>query len=91
MAIDGDLEDDESAIIPRLDRDSFRADAWDSAVQASKTISVDDSIALAAKANLIDIAIADTRARGTDLNRKMFLCVQHRSGGVGEWSRRYQE
>lgn len=69
VAIDGDVDDDELAIIRRLDG-SGRTDAWDSAVKAWKMKSVEECIPLAANsmnseqrlsamANLIDIAMAD--------------------------------
>ncbi len=69
VAIDGDVDDDELAIIRRLDG-SGRTDAWDSAVRAWKMKSVEECIPLAANsmnseqrlsamANLIDIAMAD--------------------------------
>lgn len=68
-AIDGDIDDDEIAIIRRLDR-SHRSDAWDAAVKAWKTRTVEECVTLVAKsmngkqqlvamANLIDIAMAD--------------------------------
>lgn len=68
-SIDGDIDDDEIAIIRRLDG-SGRTDAWESAVKAWKTKTVEECITLAAAsmngeqqliaiANLIDIAMAD--------------------------------
>lgn len=68
-AIDGDIDDDEIAIIRRLDG-SGKTDAWDSAVKAWKMKSVEECILLAATsmnseqqliaiANLIDIAMAN--------------------------------
>lgn len=69
VSIDGDVDDDELAIIRRLDG-SGRTEAWDSAVSAWKMKSVDECISLVASAmnkeqhlvaiaNLIDIAMAD--------------------------------
>jgi len=68
-AIDGDIDNDEIAIIRRLDG-SGKTDAWDSAVKAWKIKTVEECISLAASsmnseqqlvaiANLIDIAMAD--------------------------------
>lgn len=69
VAIDGDVDEDEVAIIRRLDG-SGRTDAWDMAVKARKMKSLEECISLAASsmnseqrlgaiANLIDIAMAD--------------------------------
>lgn len=69
MAIDGDVDDNELAIIRRLDGSEATSD-WDSAVKAWKTKSVEECIELASSsmnaeqqlvaiANLIDIAMAD--------------------------------
>ena len=68
-AIDGDIDEDEIAIIRRLDRNGTSSD-WDSAVKAWKTKSVEDCVAIVSKAmnkeqqltamsNLLDIAMAD--------------------------------
>lgn len=68
-AIDGDIDDDEIAIIRRLDGNR-QTDAWEAAVKAWKMKSIDECISLAAEsmnseqqlvtiANLIDIAMAD--------------------------------
>ena len=68
-AIDGNVDDDELAIIRRLDGSGSTAD-WEAAVKVWKTNSIDECIKLAAKsmnsdqqliamANLIDIAMAD--------------------------------
>lgn len=68
-AIDGDIDDDEIAIIRRLDG-SDRTDDWDSAIKVWKIKSIDECILivansmntqqqLVAMANLIDIAMAD--------------------------------
>jgi tellurite resistance protein len=75
-AIDGDADDDELAVIRRLDG-SGRTDAWDSAVKAWKMKSLEECIALAAGsmnseqrivaiANLIDIAMADGTLAGAE-------------------------
>ncbi len=69
VAIDGDVDDDELAIIRRLDG-SGNTDAWDSALKAYKLKSMEECISLASSsmnneqrlaaiANLIDIAMAD--------------------------------
>lgn len=69
VAADGDVDDDELAIIRRLDG-SGRTDAWDAALRVWKTKSVEGCVAIAASAmnqeqrimaiaNLIDIAMAD--------------------------------
>jgi len=74
--IDGDSDDDELAVIRRLDG-SGRTDAWDSAVKAWKMKSLEECIALAAGsmnseqrivaiANLIDIAMADGTLAGAE-------------------------
>ena len=68
-AIDGDVDDDELAIIRRLDGSGATAD-WDAAVKTWKAKSIDDCVRLSASAmssgqqliamaNLIDIAMAD--------------------------------
>jgi uncharacterized membrane protein YebE (DUF533 family) len=68
-AIDGDIDDNEIAIIQRLDCSGSSTD-WDAAVKAWKTNSIDNCVKLAsttmnseqqliAMANLIDIAMAD--------------------------------
>ena len=78
VAIDGDVDDDESAIIRRLDG-SGKTDAWDSAVKAYKTNSLEECISivassmnteqrLVATANLIDIAMADGVLAGAEQN-----------------------
>lgn len=75
-AIDGDADDDELAVIRRLDG-SGRTDAWDSAVKAWKMKSLEECIQLAAGsmnseqrlvaiANLIDIAMADGMLAGAE-------------------------
>jgi len=69
VAIDGDVDDDELAIIRRLDG-SGKTDAWDSALKTWKMKPVEECIPLVASsmnseqrlttvANLIDIAMAD--------------------------------
>ena len=69
VAIDGDIDDDEVAIIKRIDGGSVTP-AWEQAVQAWKLKSPQDCVQLAAgamnaeqrlcaMANLIDIAMAD--------------------------------
>ncbi len=69
VAIDGDIDEDEIAIIRRLDRGS-RTNDWESAIKAWKLKSVKECMLLAtdsmnseqrlvAIANLIDIAMAD--------------------------------
>ena len=76
VAIDGDVDDDELAIIRRLDG-SGRTDAWDAAVRLWKTKSIGECISLAAAAmdseqrlvamaNLIDIAMADGLLAGAE-------------------------
>jgi uncharacterized tellurite resistance protein B-like protein len=76
VAIDGDVDDDELAIIRRLDG-SGKTDAWDSAVKVWKMKSVEECIPLAAGsmnseqrlvtiANLIDIAMADGVLAGAE-------------------------
>ncbi|NND00839.1 MAG: TerB family tellurite resistance protein [Gammaproteobacteria bacterium] len=68
-AIDGKIDDDEIAIISRLD-DSGNTDAWDIAISTWKLNSVDQCIALVAVAldekqqlvalaNMVDIALAN--------------------------------
>ena len=68
-AIDGDIDDDELAIIRRLDGSGATAN-WDAAVKTWKANSIDDCVRLSATAmnsdqqliamaNLIDIAMAD--------------------------------
>jgi len=75
-AIDGDADDDELAVIRRLDG-SGRTDAWDSAVKAWKMKSLEECIPLAAGSmnseqrlvaitNLIDIAMADGVLAGAE-------------------------
>lgn len=77
IAIDGDVDDDELAIVRRLDG-SGRTDDWDTAVRAWKIKSLDECIALAAGsmnaeqrliaiANLIDIAMADGVLAGGEM------------------------
>lgn len=76
VGIDGDVDDDELAIIRRLDG-SGRTDAWDLAVKAWKIKSLEECISLAAGsmnseqrlvtiANLIDIAMADGVLAGAE-------------------------
>ena len=76
VAADGDVDDDEMAIIRRLDGSST-TDAWEAAVKAWKMNSVQDCISLSAKAmnqeqrtvviaNLIDIAMADGMLHGKE-------------------------
>lgn len=76
VAIDGDVDDDEMAIIRRLDG-SGRTDDWDAAVKAWKTHSAEECIPLAAgaldnaqrlvaMANLVDIAMADGVLAGVE-------------------------
>lgn len=76
VAIDGDVDDDELAIIRRLDG-SGRTSDWDTAVKAWKMKSVEECITLAADsmnekqrliaiANLIDIAMADGVLAGAE-------------------------
>ena len=68
-AIDGDVDDNELAIIRRLDG-SGNTENWEAAVKAWKTNNIEQCVQLAAKsmsaeqqliamANLIDIAMAD--------------------------------
>jgi uncharacterized tellurite resistance protein B-like protein len=68
-AIDGDLDENEVAIINRLDG-STTSDAWDSAITAWNDHHVDECVSLVAKvldprqqrvaiANMVDIAMAD--------------------------------
>lgn len=75
-AIDGDADDDELAVIRRLDG-SGETDAWHSAVKAWKMKSLEECIPLAAGsmnseqrlvaiANLIDIAMADGMLAGAE-------------------------
>lgn len=75
-AADGDIDDDELAIIRRLDG-SGKTDAWDSALKTWKIKSVEECISLAAAsmdseqqltaiANLIDIAMADGVLAGNE-------------------------
>lgn len=77
VAIDGDIDDDELAIIRRLDG-SGKTAAWDVAVKTWKLKSVEECISLAAEsmnqeqqlvaiANLIDIAMADGVLAGDEL------------------------
>lgn len=76
VAADGDVDDDELAIIRRLDG-SRTTDDWEAAVKAWKVNSVQDCIGLSAKAmnqeqrtvaiaNLIDIAMADGILHGKE-------------------------
>lgn len=76
VAIDGDVDDDELAIIRRLDGSGTTTD-WESAVKVFKTKSTKECIALAsgamnseqrlvAIANLIDIAMADGGLAGSE-------------------------
>lgn len=76
VAVDGDVDDDELAIIRRLDG-SRTTDDWELAVKAWKMNSVQDCIGLTAKAmnqeqrivaiaNLIDIAMADGILHGKE-------------------------
>ncbi len=69
VAIDGDVDDDELAIIRRLDGSGKTTD-WESAVKVWKSKNLDECISMAANsmnaeqqqaamANLIDIAMAD--------------------------------
>lgn len=75
-AIDGDIDDDEIAIIRRLDG-SGATDDWDSAVKAWKMKPIEECITLAANSmdnqqrlvaiiNLIDIAMADGILAGAE-------------------------
>lgn len=76
VAIDGDVDDDELAIIRRLDG-SGSTEAWEAAVRTWKMKSVEECIPLAAGAmnseqrlvaiaNLIDIAMADGILAGAE-------------------------
>lgn len=76
VAIDGDVDDDELAIIRRLDG-SQSTDAWESALKTYRTKSVKECVDLAssamnmeqrlvAVANLIDIAMADGGLAGAE-------------------------
>ena len=76
IAADGDIDDDELAIIRRLDG-SKTTTAWESAVKTWKANSIQDCISisaqamnqdqrLAAMANLIDIAMADGSLHGNE-------------------------
>ncbi|MBT8114443.1 MAG: TerB family tellurite resistance protein [Arenicella sp.] len=68
-AIDGDLDEDEIAIINRLDG-STTSEAWDSAISVWNVMHVDECVTLIAEtldpkqqrvalANMVDIAMAD--------------------------------
>lgn len=76
IAADGDIDDDELAILRRIDGPRTTP-AWDSALKAWKKHSFDECIALVAKfidrehvnplmANLIDIAMADGHLAGDE-------------------------
>lgn len=76
VAIDGDVDDDELAIIRRLDG-SRSTDNWEAALKAWKTKSLQECISLASSsmnpdqrliaiANLIDIAMADGVLAGAE-------------------------
>jgi uncharacterized tellurite resistance protein B-like protein len=76
VAIDGDVDDDELAIIRRLDGSGNTA-AWEMAVKTWKAKTVQECIALAtaamnseqrlvAMANLVDIAMADGGLAGAE-------------------------
>ncbi len=78
VAIDGDVDEDELAIIRRLDG-SGTTNAWEAAVKAWKTKSLEECVSLAASsmdreqqmiaiANLIDIAMADGVLVGAERN-----------------------
>lgn len=76
VSADGDVDDDELAVIRRLDG-SANTDAWEIAVRVWKAKSVQECVALAtsamdsqqrlvAIANLIDIAMADGGLAGAE-------------------------
>lgn len=76
VAIDGDVDEDELAVIRRLDG-SDSTEAWESALKAYKQKSVKECVELAtasmnsdqrltAVANLIDIAMADGGLAGAE-------------------------
>ena len=76
IAADGDIDDDELAILRRIDGPRATP-AWDTALKAWKRHDFDECIALVAKfvdrshinplmANLIDIAMADGRLAGQE-------------------------
>jgi len=76
IAADGDIDDDEIAILQRIDGPRVTP-AWDSALRAWKRHSFDECIELVAKfvdrshvnplmANLIDIAMADGHLAGQE-------------------------
>lgn len=76
IAADGDVDDDEMAIVRRLDGGRSTAD-WEAAVKAWKGNPIEECIALSAKAmnqeqmlvamaNLIDIAMADGSLHGKE-------------------------
>ena len=76
IAADGDIDDDEIAILRRIDG-PHTTNAWDAALKAWKRHDFDECIALVAKfvdrshvnplmANLIDIAMADGHLAGQE-------------------------
>ncbi len=76
IAADGDIDDDEIAILRRIDG-PHATPAWDKALKAWKRHEFDDCVALVAKfvdrshvnplmANLIDIAMADGHLAGRE-------------------------
>ena len=76
IAADGDIDDDEIAILRRIDGNS-ETPAWNNALKAWKKHDFDECIALVAKfidrshvnplmANLIDIAMADGHLAGKE-------------------------
>lgn len=76
VAVDGDVDDDELAVIRRLDG-SGSTEAWETAVKAYKTKSLRECLEMAtaamnaeqrlvAMANLVDIAMADGGLAGAE-------------------------
>jgi len=76
VSIDGDVDDDEVAIIRRIDG-SRVTDAWENALKVWKMNSIEDCVAIAAGAlndeqrmitiaNLVDIAMADGILAGAE-------------------------
>ncbi len=70
IGIDGDIDDDEVAIIQRMDRGNRTSDDWDSAIKAWRKKSISECVDIVTNtldkqqqitvmANLVDIAMAD--------------------------------
>ena len=77
IAIDGDIDDDEVAILRRMDRGNKDSKDWDEALKIWKSKNVSESIDIVAKTigenekntvitNLIDIAMADGILEGDE-------------------------